>query len=134
MPKQEYTHLLPFERPIWDRYVKSRTLDIIRVEYDLHLGEGVPPPVGASPGTVAVVQATSRKRVDVVAHTPNAIYIIEIKPRAGMGALGQLLTYRDLYLEERRPLKPVKLAVVCERMAPDILQTYARHGIEVYIV
>ncbi|GAI83619.1 unnamed protein product, partial [marine sediment metagenome] len=75
-----------------------------------------------------------RKRVDVVGETASTIVIFEVKPRAGMGAMGQLLNYRALYLREVRPAKPLRMMVVCERVEPDVTRTYAQYGIEIALV
>ena len=129
-----YEHMLPDERSIWHRFIVPRESNFIRIIYDLHLGEGTIPPPGASEQVKAVVAATSRKRVDAIGETPADITIFEVKQRAGMSALGQLLNYRALYLKEYNPRKPVRLAVVCERLEPDILPTFRSYGIDLFIV
>ncbi|MBA7635001.1 hypothetical protein ES703_42601 [subsurface metagenome] len=131
---QEFTHLLPLERPIWARYLASTTEEFLSLVYDLHLGEGAPVDPAWSEGTAAIVAAVSRKRVDVVGETADSIIIFEVKPRAGMGAMGQLLTYRELYLREARPTKPIRMMVVCERVEPDVPRVYGQYGIEIAIV
>lgn len=131
---QEFRHLLPLERPIWARYLASTTEEFLSLVYDLHLGEGAPIDPALSPGTQAIIAAVSRKRVDVVGETASSIIIFEVKPRAGMGAMGQLLTYRELYLREIRTTKPIRMMVVCERVEPDVPRVYAQYGIEIALV
>jgi len=131
---QEFVHLLPLERPIWARYLASTTEEFLSLVYDLHLGEGAPVDPALSLGTQAIVAAVSRKRVDVVGETVDAIIIFEVKPRAGMGAMGQLLNYKGLYLREVGPTKPVRTMVVCERVEPDVTRAYAQYGIEIALV
>lgn len=131
---QEFTHLLPLERPIWARYLASTTEEFLSLVYDLHLGEGAPVDPAFSAGTQAIIAAVSRKRLDVVGETADSIIIFEVKPRAGMGAMGQLLNYRALYLREKRPRKPVRTVVVCERIEPDVTRTYGQYGIEIALV
>lgn len=131
---QEYTHLLPLERPIWARYLERTTEQFLSLTYDMHLGAGAPVAKEWSPGTAAIVAAVSRKRVDVLGETASELIIFEIKPRAGMSAMGQLLNYRTLYEMEYKPTKPIRLMVVCERVEHDIQLTYARQGIELAVV
>jgi len=131
---QEFVHLLPLERPIWAKYLAATTEEFLSLVYDLHLGEGAPVDPSWSEGTAAIVAAVSRKRVDVIGETAGSIIIFEVKPRAGMGAMGQLLNYRALYLRERRPTKPLRMMVVCERVEPDVTRTYAQYGIEIALV
>ena len=131
---QQFPHLLPLERPIWARYLAGTSEEFLSLVYDLHLGEGAPVDEAWSEGTAAIVAAVSRKRVDVIGETAGAVIIFEVKPRAGMGAMGQLLNYRELYLKEHRVRKPVRMVVVCERVEPDVLGTYGQYGIEVAVV
>ncbi len=130
----KYEHMLPDERDIWHRFIVPRESQYIKVIYDLHLGDGAIPPPGASEQVKKVIEATSKKRVDAIGETPAEIIIYEVKQRAGMSALGQLLNYRQLYLKEYNPKKPVRLAVVCERLEPDIIPTLKSYGIEIFIV
>jgi len=51
-----------------------------------------------------------------------------------MSALGQLLNYKRLYEQEHSPALFVAMAVVCERLEPDIAESFAEQGIEVYVV
>lgn len=129
-----YEHMLPDERNIWHRFIVPRESQYIKITYDLHLGEGSPPLLDDTKQVKAVKAATSRSRVDAIGETPVEIIIYEVKSRAGKSALGQLLNYRQLYLKEYNPTKPVRLAVVCERLAPDILPTFKSYGIEIFIV
>jgi len=131
---QEFVHLLPLERPIWARYLAGTSEEFLSVVYDLHLGEGAPVDPALSTGTQAIIAAVSRKRVDVIGETADSIIIFEVKPRAGMGAMGQLLNYQRLYLREKRPTKPVRTVVVCERIEPDVAGAYAQYGIEIALV
>lgn len=131
---QQFPHLLPLERPIWARYLESTTEEFLSLTYDLHLGAGAPVDPAWSDGTARIVAAVSRKRVDVIGETASATIIFEVKPRAGMGAMGQLLNYRELYLAEYKARKPLRLVVVCERVEPDVLGTYGQYGIEVAVV
>lgn len=131
---QEYKHLLPNEIAIWDRFLANPPFPIISVTYDLHLGEGQPIQPRWDESMIALVKAVTRKRVDAVVVTPGATVIIEIKPRAGMSALGQLLAYRQLFLAEHAPAGELRLACVCERVAPDLDRVFGSYGIYLYVV
>jgi len=131
---QEYTHLLPNEVRIWERFLANPPWPITSVTYDFHVGDGMPIEPGWDEGIIRMVRAITRKRIDAVVRTDGYTYIIEIKPRAGMSALGQLLAYRHLFLREHQPVGQLKLAVVCERLEPDMDVVFKAHGIEVYIV
>lgn len=130
----EFVHMMPLERPIWRRYLERTDLVFTRLEYDLHLGRGSPIDPTWPAWLQRQVRAVSRKRVDVVGHTASETIIFEVKPRAGMSALGQCLCYRALYLREKRTLKPVRMMVVCERVEPDVPSVLAAYNVEVAVV
>ena len=129
-----FPHLMPLEVPIWMRFLASTDIEFISFRYDVHLGGGAPVDPSWPEWLVKQVAAVSRKRVDVTGETADAIWIIEIKPRAGMGALGQLLAYEQLYLAEFRPVKNIVKLALCERVEPDVPAVFARFGIRVVVV
>lgn len=131
---QEFVHLLPQEVAIWRRFLANPPWPIISVTYDLHLGEGIPTDPGWDEGIVRMVRAITRKRVDAVVRIQGATYIVEIKPRAGMSALGQCLAYRQLFLAEHSPVGDLRLCVVCERVETDMDRVFRAHQIELYVV
>ncbi|MHC1600500.1 MAG: hypothetical protein ACXQS5_06760 [Candidatus Methanospirareceae archaeon] len=78
--------------------------------------------------------ALTQLRIDAVGETPREIWIFEVKPRAGRSALGQLESYGYWYIRQYAPRKPVKLAVVCESIDPNMPDVFREHGIEVFVV
>lgn len=131
---QEYKHLLPNEIRLWKRFLANPPFPVVSVTYDLHLGRGAPLQPHWDESMIRMVAEVTRKRVDAIVVTPGATVIIEIKPRAGMSALGQLLAYKQLFLSEYSPAGQLRLACVCERVAPDLDRVFASHGIELYVV
>ncbi len=129
-----FVHLLPKERVIWGRFLPTIASDAIRVDYDVHLGRGNPIPPGTPEAIRQQALATTRKRCDAVVLYPESIVIYEVKERCGMSALGQLVNYKRLYEQEKSPALPVAMAVVCERIEPDISESFDEQGIEVYVV
>ena len=131
---QKYKHLLPSEIAIWDRVLANPPWVIVRAEYDVHLGEGAPINPAWPEWLKSQVKAVSRKRVDVIVHTPDDIYIVEIKPRAGMSALGQVLCYRELYIAEYQPTKRVRMVVIAERAESDVPVVYRQFDVALLLV
>ncbi len=131
---QQYTHLLPKEIAIWERFLAQYGSLFVRFDYDIHLGPGAELPEDAPEWMIRQSQAVSRDRVDVVGLTETAVWIIEIKPRGGKGAIGQLIQYERLYIEEYQPTSPVNKVIVCERLAPGILETAQVQRIGIYLV
>ena len=86
------------EKELWQRFLSKYEEEYSKFEYDVHVGAGTPAPPDSPAWLKKDVAALSRKRIDIVAHRPGVIEIIEIKERCGMSALGQLKTYLNLYM------------------------------------
>lgn len=129
-----YLHMREDEARIWKRFLEQTDLEFTRVIYDLHLGVGVLP-LPADPEYMRrLLSAVTKKRVDAVGETATDIWIFEVKPRISMSALGQLVTYFELYQQELRPVKPVMLAAIGEREAPDIRAAFELYAVNIILV
>jgi len=127
----KYPHMLPHEAQIWDCYLAQYGLPEGEVDYDVHLGEGVAPDPAWSAWMVAMVRVLSTHRADVVVRRKNEVIIIEVKSIAGMGAVGQLVGYEALYLQQFGMDRPVRLVCVCERTEADMRAVFDYYKIEV---
>ncbi len=132
--RTHYPHMMADEARIWTKFLETTELKFEQITYDLHLGAGAPDIPGEPEFMGVLKSAVTRKRVDAVGETADAIWIFEVKPRVGMSALGQLINYFELYQQEYRPVKPVKLAAIGEREAPDIRGTYELHAVNITLV
>jgi len=126
--------MLDDEARIWTRFLGATDLVFENITYDLHLGAGVLPLPGDPEYMKRLLSAVTKKRVDALGETRDNIWIFEIKPRISMSALGQLVTYFELYQDEHRPVKPVQLAAVGEREAPDIRAAFDLYAVNIILV
>ncbi len=133
-PKIKYPHMLPYEAELWDRFLKRRSPEFIKLEYDVHVGDAPVPPEALPDYLKGMFQSVYKKRIDVVAHDPGTIYVIEVKGRAGLSALGQVLAYKFLYERDFSPGKPVEMRIVCERKEMNIDEIAKQHGVYVWQV
>jgi len=124
----------PAEEALWDRYLVWSPHSFLRLTYDLHLGDHAPLDPTWEQWVVDLVKATSRKRVDVIGETEREIIIFEVKDRADMSALGQLLAYESLYIEEYEPKKPIKKVVIADRLGYSMARIFPTFNIEVILV
>ena len=133
-PIPKYPHMLPVEAELWDKFLRERTPEFIKLEYDVHVGDVPPPPETLPDYLKGMFQSVYSKRIDVVAHDPDKIYVIEVKPRAGMTALGQVLAYKFLYERDFKPIVPVEMRLVCERKEMNIDEIAAPYGVYIWQV
>ena len=132
--QKRYPHMKQEEAEVWTAFLKQTELEFVDLRYDLRLGEGIPPQPHDPEWMVRLKLAVTRKRVDVLARTEDDIWIFEVKPRIGLSALGQLLTYFDLFIKEYRVDLPVMLGAVGWRIAPDVRETYELHAVNIFLV
>lgn len=126
----KFKHMLPHEVPIWEAFVERYGAPGSKVIYDLHLGEGAPINSEWPEWMTRMVKALSRHRADVVIERRDEVVIIEVKPIAGMAAVGQLLGYEALWLKEHGTDRPVRLMCVCEQAEADMQTVFDFYEIE----
>jgi len=130
----KYPHMLPNEVPIWEKFLSIWGDQFTDYRYDVHVGHGEDPgPDYPDPWRSLAIKLT-QKRIDAVAKRDGVLYIFEVKPDAGLSALGQLKAYRVLYRETFGYRGPLRLAVVTTRLNRDERLVYTRYGIEQYEV
>jgi len=154
--RPRYPHMGPIESEIWHRFLALTELHFINIQYDVSVGIGVIPEdlqkeylrrrelyekglidYRTLRETEAIVESISyltKLRIDVVAETEDEVWIIEVKPRAGRSALGQLESYHFWYVRQYHPIKPVRLACVCYEVDRNVEPLFTTRGIKIFRV
>lgn len=74
------------------------------------------------------------KSIDLVFQKKDEIWLIEAKKKLNYEALGQVITYKTLYLHKVPPSKEVKLGIVCEGGDSEIEAACKSKGVQVFIL
>jgi hypothetical protein len=152
----KFPHLLPGEVRTWRWFLRDHQNDYDRFDYDVHLGEGslpqeLPPgPLPAVPageagasGPLATAAPSvyaenfrwlTRKRADVIGWQGSQPTIFEIRPRASLPLVGQLIGYRHLWMRAHPDSEPPALILVTEFIQPDDQSIFDAEQIPVFIV
>ena len=130
----KYPHMGTRESRIWEAYLEQYGTPAGRIDYDVHLGEGMEADPSWPEWMRVMVKALSTKRADVVVEGTSVTTIIEIKRRAGLSAVGQLLGYEALMFKERGGMKPVDLLVICEYIEPDMADVFEYYKVAVVVM
>lgn len=130
----KYPHMVPEEIEIWKRFLKLHGNKFDGFKYDIHVGKGTGPIPGYSKKEQEMFIRLTQKRIDVVAHKRGNAYIIEIKSRAGLSAIGQLIAYRRLYQEKYGRFSVAGMAIVAESIDPDVRHVAETARIKVILV
>jgi len=126
--------MLPGDVVIWERWLKINRDKWYDYKSDVHVGK-VEPIFPTEPVNIMnLARAVLRKRIDVVARRGDEIWIFEVKPDAGLGAIGQLISYKHLYQEEFKPTETIRLGLVTDRIDRDVEMVCQKEGITVFVV
>lgn len=134
MNPQRFPHLRPAEAHLWARWLARHGAQYDRFAYDVRVGRGRPGDPTAPPEIQRDWQLLTQQRIDAVAWRGGVPTLFEVSPRAGRAAYGALLIYRDLYRQTFPDAGAPQLALVTNRIHPDIQQTAEANGITVYVI
>jgi hypothetical protein len=127
-------HLLFPDIPVWYRWLAKYGQFITNLYYDCLVG-GPWLPEGSTPDKFELQYAyNTSKRIDAIAETDTEVWLIEIATAPGLRAVGQLMTYWALWLEDPKINKPEKLVLVCAAVDTDLLACAAKYGIVTYVM
>ena len=91
-----------------------------RVNYDVRCGTGRSYPPVSDEKILHDIQGLSKLRIDVVGFRDKEQWVIELKPRAGASAIGQVMCYTNLYKDLCPANTPLTMAVITDEAVPDI--------------
>ena len=103
------------------------------VSFSVRIGEGVTANPAHLPGVQRSTTFSSRRRIDMVLWRNQQVTLCEAKDRLRHDVLGQLLSDRQLWLEERpKDLEP-KLIAIGRSSDQETERILSSHGIDVYV-
>lgn len=133
-PLPKYPALGILDAHLLDLYLRSKPPGLIRAAYNIVVGSGRP--LGdVAPGILGSdwKYLTSLK-ADAIFEYPDRFEILEVKPDAGPGAIGQLLCYNILLRQEFIPNKPIFSVILTDSIHPDVLKCAGLLNVRVRIV
>jgi len=127
-------HLKPEEMKVWERFAASGILRG-KVIADLHLKPPeIPKPEFATIEEHAWYAYLKSPRIDAVIETSDTIYVVQVKDWLRASAIGEVQFYYHHYINEYKPKKPVKMAIIAGRDNPKVREVAEKLGIIVWIV
>jgi len=120
--------------PVWYRFLKEWSAHIEALYYDCLLG-GPPETEDENNDPMKRMwRALTSKRADAIAETKDEVWLIEVSAYPGMRALGQLLTYHTLWMDEPKIDKPAVMKLVADQIDPDVRLSYRPYGVILHLV
>ncbi len=127
-------HMSSNDFEIWMSYREIIPEGTKNLYFDVAVGEPILFAEGLEEEMQRVVNQVTRRRIDVVAETTRGWVIIELRWNAGPGAIGSVLTYRELWNMDPPDNRPVRTRIVTNYPDINILKTCKRLGIELEVV
>ena len=117
---------------IWSSYLSKHGQSFDSFDYDFSVGTGITPNQDVPEKFKKDYEDLTKKRIDCLGHNGNTVSIFEVKQRAGLSALGQLIGYKDLFEIDHPYLKVISLNLVCSSISDDEQKIYQNNGINVF--
>ena len=128
-----YPHMFPLDIAIWERFLEKFGKDYDGFDYDTKVGTGAEIDIDTPENYARMITVLSKYRIDVIGHKNGRLEIIEVKPEASTVAIGQVITYVDLYERDFSPAAKVVGAIVTDREVGDMRYLTEKMGI-LYII
>jgi len=126
-------HMLKCDSPIWYDFLEKHKEKFVALYYDCLLGGPGFTPADYDEKLRGMWKYLGSKRADVIAETKEEIWIIEVTDLVSIKALGQLMMYKSLWLEDPKSTKPVEMVLVCGHPDTDILAGMQSYNIRCYV-
>jgi len=127
-------HMLTPDIPVWYRFLETYGAPFINLWYDCLLGAPLLTPEQEADPIQRMWRQNLARRADAIAELENELWIIEVADDPGLRSIGQLFTYRILWIRDPVIPKPEKLILVSERIEPNLLDGASSYGIQIYII
>lgn len=128
-----YPHMFARDVEVWEKFLEKHARDYEGFDYDIKVGEGRPPSPFWPVEIKKMNEVLTKKRIDVVGYQKDQIHVIEVKPIASNEAIGQALTYANLFRKELKDPRPVVPAIVTDSEVPDMKTLTKEFGL-LYII
>lgn len=132
--RTDYPHMATKDKAIWERFIDQYPDAYKQCQYDFHVGDAPPFNTLHDDGTDLNQDMLYRLRIDVVAGSPLGIDLIEIKPDAGVSAIGQVDNYKTLYLRDEEPTTQVGMILLTDHERPNMAYLCKEKGIKLIVV
>lgn len=129
MIRTHYPHMLKEDNAVWSKFLDRNFERLQEVWYDVRVGQAVNMDDSATEMEKRIARGLTRKRIDVVGWDGGSYWVIEVKPYASMGAIGQVISYARMFADEYVIKGRVVPVIVCDETDQDLLKEYEELGI-----
>ena len=129
-----YPALMPLEVAVLKEWLRLHESEYDRFDYNVRVGVGHDPGPTYPQNMRDMGIAITQKRIDAIAWKGNDPTLIEVKNRATLAAVGQIVSY-DVLFKQDNPLSPEpKLLLIASKFDPDVYPVLRTQGVDYAIV
>lgn len=128
-----YRHMMAEDVQVWSRFLQGFGHRIKELWYDVHVGASMQGNELEDPMLSKVAAGVSRKRIDVVCRVGMLVWVVEIKPFANMVAVGQVLVYARLFMQEYSVAGEIYPVIVANDCDPDVISLCDALGVTLIV-
>ncbi|MBA7495703.1 hypothetical protein ES702_06292 [subsurface metagenome] len=127
-------HLLQRDIPLWYRFLEKWGSGFLNLYYDCLLGGPFLDAEEKKDPLKWMWRVNLAKRADAIAELKDEVWIIEVAPDPGLRVIGQLQTYRALWLRDPKINKLERMILVSEVPNEDLFDAASTYGISIYVL
>jgi hypothetical protein len=128
-----YPEQPPTESAILRDFLNAHGLEYDRYGFSVRVGQGIAP----DPEHLQAIQQLSKwlyaKRIDLLLYSGRQPTICEAKHRLTQSVLGQLYSYRALWVQDNPDEPEPRLFAIGRWIDPDMQRVLSAHGVDVYL-
>ena len=132
--RNTYPAMLPLEILVWRAWLRLHQVEYDRFDYNTRIGPGYDPGATVPDYVRSQALAVTRKRIDAVAWQGSQPTVIEVKDRAGLSSVGQLMGYIVHWNLEHSDGPRPKALLVANRLAPGVAEVLNAHSLPYHLV
>lgn len=114
-------------------YLNAHGTEFAKLGFSIRVGQALKPDPTHLIGVQRSTIYSTRKRIDFVGINGELHTLVEAKQRIQPAAIGQILTYRKLYLEDHPDVHNVRMILIGRYSDDDTVNSATAHGIHVLI-
>jgi len=115
-----YPHMAKHDARIWEGFIRRFTGYFQEAAYDVALGGSETNDPSATETERLMWRFNTAKRIDALARNREEIWLCEVRPGAGLAAVGAVLGYTYLSELDKWPDRPLIMTIVTDRTDNDI--------------
>ena len=128
-----YPHLRSEETKIWDRFIEKNPEFFKEVIYDARVGESRDYSDYPEDKIREDLEYLSKKRIDVIGLIGDDVYVIEVRPKANLSAVGNALGLAELFRDVAPVYKIIIPAIITDEILPDMEALCSRMGVKLFL-